>query len=176
MIREVTSKTESVIHSNQAEDLIAALQGGLPLVERPYQSIAESLGWTEELVIERLKNMINAGIIKRLGVVVRHKELGYSANAMVVWNVPDNEVDAIGKKLGGQNCVTLCYQRQCNNAHWQYNLFTMVHGKNRDDVLDCIEEMKHLNKVEHYQSDILFSTKRYKQKGAVYRINKVQNG
>ena len=87
-----------------AEDLIEIIQSGLPLVARPYQEIAERLGWSEELVIEKLKTMVDGGIIKRLGIVVRHHELGYRANAMVVWDIPDDQVDQLGEKLGRQDC------------------------------------------------------------------------
>ena len=73
--------------------------------------IAERLGCSEQAVIDELRGMIDAGIIKRLGVVVRHHELGYRANAMVVWDVADHRVDQLGWQLGKQDCVTLCYRR-----------------------------------------------------------------
>lgn len=152
-----------------AEDLIELIQGGLPLVARPYQVIAKRLGWSEELVIEKLKTMIDNGTIKRLGVVVRHHELGYRANAMVVWNVPDDIVDQVGARLGMQDCVTLCYQRPRMLPNWPYNLFCMVHGRGREEVMECINTLTEGLQLEAIPHTVLFSGRRFKQRGAIYR-------
>jgi DNA-binding Lrp family transcriptional regulator len=158
-----------------AEDLIEIIQSGLPLVARPYQEIAERLGWSEQLVIEKLKTMVEGGIIKRLGVVVRHHELGYRSNAMVVWNVADDQVDQIGQQLGMQDCVTLCYQRPRMLPEWPYNLFCMVHGRSREEVLECIDTMTEGLGLENIPHTVLFSGRRFKQRGAIYRkINQEQ--
>jgi len=170
-----TDRAEPEVHPERemllgdAEDLIEVIQTGLPLVARPYQAIANRLGCSEQSVIDKLRNMIDAGIIKRLGVVVRHFELGYRANAMVVWDAPDDQVDKLGKQLGQQDCVTLCYQRPRRLPDWPYNLFCMVHGRDRDDVLACIARMVDglgLNVIPH---TVLFSRKRFRQRGARYR-------
>ena len=152
-----------------AEDLIEVIQSGLPLVARPYQEIAQRLGWSEQLVIEKLKTMVDGGIIKRLGIVVRHHELGYRANAMVVWDVADDRVDKLGKQLGQQDCVTLCYQRPRMLPEWPYNLFCMVHGRNREEVLECINTMTEGLCLEDIPHTVLFSGRRFKQRGAIYR-------
>lgn len=153
-----------------AEDFIQVVQDGLPLVERPYREIGDRLGWSEQAVIDTLQGMIDAGIIKRLGVVVRHHELGYRANAMVVWDVPDERVDALGQQLGRQDCVTLCYQRPRRLPDWPYNLFCMVHGRDRADVLACIERMAEGLGLEAVPHAVLFSLRRFKQRGARYRL------
>jgi DNA-binding Lrp family transcriptional regulator len=153
-----------------AEDFIQVVQDGLPLVERPYREIGERLGWSEQAVIDTLRGMIDAGIIKRLGVVVRHHELGYRANAMVVWDVPDDQIDALGQQLGRQDCVTLCYQRPRRLPDWPYNLFCMVHGRDRDDVLACIGRMADGLGLEAVPHTVLFSGRRFKQRGARYRL------
>ena len=153
-----------------AEDFIQVVQDGLPLVERPYREIGDRLGWSEQAVIDTLQGMIDVGIIKRLGVVVRHHELGYRANAMVVWNVPDDQVDALGQQLGRQDCVTLCYQRPRRLPDWPYNLFCMVHGRDRDDVRACIGRMAEGLGLEAVPHTVLFSGRRFKQRGARYRL------
>jgi DNA-binding Lrp family transcriptional regulator len=154
-----------------AEDFIEVVQGGLPLVDRPYREIGVRLGWSERKVIDTLQSMIDAGIIKRLGVVVRHHELGYRANAMVVWDVPEDRVDALGQQLGRQDCVTLCYQRPRCPPDWPYNLFCMVHGRDRDDVLACIGRMVNGLGLEALDHSVLFSVRRFKQRGARYRVS-----
>jgi DNA-binding Lrp family transcriptional regulator len=153
-----------------AEDLIAAIQDGLPLVPRPYQAIAERIGCSEGEVIARLQDMLDSGVIKRLGVVVRHHELGYRANAMVVWDVPDERVEDLGLQLGDQDCVTLCYQRPRRLPDWRYNLFCMVHGHDRAEVLACIDRMAAALDIEAIPHEVLFSGRRFKQRGAYYRM------
>jgi DNA-binding Lrp family transcriptional regulator len=164
---EMNSIGECVFAS--AEDLIEVVQGGLPLVARPYLEIGKRLGWSEQSVIDKLRNMIDAGIVKRLGVVVRHHELGYRANAMVVWDVPDEQVDTLGMQLGRQDCVTLCYQRPRRPPDWPYNLFCMVHGRDRAEVLACIDRMVEGLGLEALGHTVLFSGRRFKQRGARYR-------
>jgi len=163
------AETETQADAYSAEDLIAAIQDGLPLVARPYQQIAERLGWSEQKVIARLGQLIDSGVIKRLGVVVRHHELGYRANAMVVWDVPDSEVDRLGHLLGRQDCVTLCYRRPRHLPDWPYNLFCMVHGRDRDEVLACVARMSEGLGLDDIHRTVLFSGRRFKQRGARYR-------
>jgi len=170
-----THDAESGTHASRellfgaAEDLIEVIQAGLPLVTRPYREIADRLDCSEQAVIDKLRGMIDAGIIKRLGVVVRHHELGYRANAMVVWDVPDDRIDQLGRQLGKQDCVTLCYQRPRRLPDWSYNLFCMVHGRDRDEVLACIDRMVEGLGLDAIPHTVLFSGKRFKQRGARYR-------
>ena len=109
------------------------------------------------------------GIIKRMGVVVRHHELGYRANAMMVLDVPDDQVEAVGWRLSAVDCVTLCYQRPRRLPQWPYNLFCMIHGKDRADVLACIDDVVNELQLAGLQRAVLFSKRRFKQRGAVYR-------
>ena len=154
---------------SSAEDLIDAIQGGLPLVPRPYLEVAERLGCTEVEVIDHLSKLLDNGIIKRLGVVVRHHELGYRANAMVVWDIADDQVDRLGLLLGDQDCVTLCYQRPRRLPDWPYNLFCMVHGRDRSEVLACIDRFAAALDIGDLPHEVLFSGRRFKQRGARYR-------
>lgn len=151
------------------EQLIAAIQLGLPLVDEPYAAIARRIGVYESVVIDAIRNMQTQGTIKRFGVVVRHRELGYRDNAMLVWDVADAVTDELGKKLGEFDCVTLCYQRPRRLPHWRYNLYCMIHGKDRDQVLSCINEIVEELNLHALQYEVLFSKRRFKQRGARYR-------
>ncbi len=154
--------------SAQDRELIKIVQRGLPIVSRPYAEIAHRLGTTEDDVINRLKNLIKAGAIKRYGVVVRHHELGYKSNGMVVWNVPDDKVDELGICIGKYDCVTLSYRRPRRLPDWPYNLFTMVHGHNREEVTQKVAEIAENCGLQDIDHTILFSTRRFKQRGAHY--------
>lgn len=148
--------------------LIAAVQDGLPLVPHPYAELAGLLGTTEGDVISRFASLQQRGLVKRMGVIVRHRALGYRANAMVVWDVPDEEVERIGQLLSAESCVTLCYQRPRRLPHWPYNLFCMIHGRSRDGVLRCLEAIVEAQGLQKIRHDVLFSTRAFKQCGARY--------
>ena len=164
------NKTTTKNSFDHKEDghLIAAIQAGLPLTERPYFAIGEQIGLTEQTVIRKISDLQKNGIIRRMGVVVRHHELGYRANAMLVWDVPDDRIDELGKRLSAEDVVTLCYQRPRIKPHWPYNLFSMIHGKSRDEVMDCIERIVEKLALNNMPYEILFSVKRFKQCGAKY--------
>jgi len=148
--------------------LVAAVQGGLPLSPRPYAVIADALDLDEAEVLVRLARLIGSGTIKRFGVVVRHQELGYRANAMVVWALPEGRVGEVGRRLGGLPFVTLSYRRPRRLPDWPYNLFTMIHGRDRAAVLALIEEAKERCGLQGIECAALFSGQRFKQRGARY--------
>lgn len=148
--------------------LIGAVQAGLPLVRRPFAALAGRLGMPENQVIERLDALLASGVIKRLGVVVRHHELGYTANAMVVWDVPDQRVDALAKRIADYSFVTLCYRRPRRPPHWPYNLFCMIHGRDRVEVGSQITRLIDELELADIAHEVLFSCRRFKQRGARY--------
>lgn len=148
--------------------LVMALQEGLPLFIRPYSIVAARVGCSEEEVLAQLRAWCDAGIIKRFGVVVRHHELGYTANAMLVQDIPDAAVEAIGAQLAQMPGVTLCYRRPRVLPEWPYNLFCMIHGQAREAVEACIAELRRQLGLADCAHAVLFSRTRYKQTGARY--------
>jgi DNA-binding Lrp family transcriptional regulator len=103
-----------------------------------------------------------------MGVVVRHRSLGYHANAMVVWNIPDDAIERVGKLLAAQECVTLCYQRPRRLPDWPYNLFCMIHGREREAVLRRLEQIIAADGLGDIPHEVLFSMRSFKQRGARY--------
>ncbi|CAK0756123.1 Siroheme decarboxylase NirL subunit [uncultured Gammaproteobacteria bacterium] len=146
--------------------LIAALLEGLPLVPRPYQSLGESLGLSEAQVLARLQNLLDQGVINRLGLIVRHHELGYRANAMVVWDIPDEQADEIGQRASVLPFVSLCYRRPRRLPDWPYTLFTMIHGREREAVLAQVEQVATALEIETVPRAVLFSRRRFCQRAA----------
>ena len=158
--------------STSDRKLIAAIQGGLPLVSRPYELIGRRIGMSESNVLARITELQNNGSIKRSGIIVRHHELGFRANAMVTWNVPNDKVTALGRRIAKFEWVTLCYRRARFLPEWPYNLYCMIHGRDRQSV---IEKVKHITKVcglVDSPPQMLFSGRRFKQCGARYVNNK----
>jgi DNA-binding Lrp family transcriptional regulator len=154
--------------SCEDRELIKIVQSGLPVVSRPYAEIAKRLNSSEAAVISRLQYLIDNSAIKRYGVVVRHKELGYTANGMVVWDIPDDKVEEMGMCIGKYDCVTLSYRRPRRLPDWSYNLFTMVHGSSREEVTQKVEDIINDCGLHNIKNTILFSTRRFKQRGASY--------
>jgi siroheme decarboxylase len=148
--------------------LIAAIQDGLPLAPRPYAAIGEKIGIGEAEVIAGLRRLIDDGVIKRFGVIVRHRELGYRANAMVVWDVPDALVADAGRVLAALPFVTLCYRRPRRPPAWPYNLFCMIHGRDRGTVETLVDQASATAALEDLPRAVLFSRRRFKQRGARY--------
>lgn len=148
--------------------LIAAIQDGLPLVARPYAAIGATIDLSEAEVLDRLARLLDQDVIKRFGIVVRHHELGFRANAMVVWNIPDARIDEFGRCVGASGLVNLCYQRPRRLPDWPYNLFCMIHGKDRDAVLERLEQVRDQCGLADFEYEVLFSKQRFKQTGARY--------
>lgn len=148
--------------------LIGAIQDGLPLVARPYAEIGATACLTEAAVLSRLEHLLNQDIIKRFGIVVRHHELGFRANAMVVWNIPDERIKELGFCIGASGLVNLCYQRPRRLPDWPYNLFAMIHGKDRTAVLERLELIREQCGLMDFEHEVLFSKQRFKQTGAHY--------
>jgi len=148
--------------------LLAAIEDGLPLDPRPYACVAERLGTTEGTVIDRLAALRRDGLIRRFGVIVRHQELGYCANAMTVWDVPDEVVAEAGRQIAAMPDVTLCYRRPRRRPDWPYNLFCMVHGRDRAAVEAAVDRITRDAGLERLPRALLFSHRRFKQRGARY--------
>lgn len=145
--------------------IIEATQAGLPLVPAPFAVLAETLGISEQEMIERLKRMKAQGIIRRVGAAPNHYRLGLTANGMTVWDVDDAAVDALGEMVGALPFVTHCYRRPRALPDWPYNLFAMVHGASRDEVQAKRQEIAALLGSACRSGDILFSTRILKKTG-----------
>ncbi|MDR0776748.1 MAG: AsnC family transcriptional regulator [Azonexus sp.] len=145
--------------------LIVATQDGLPLVSRPYHAIAGRLGIAPEEAMRRLAAMLDTGIIRRIGAVPNHYAIGWTANGMTVWDVPDEAIDEAGAAVGALAFVTHCYRRPRALPEWPYNLFAMVHGSTRDEVRDKAMVIADLLGERCRSRDILFSSRILKKSG-----------
>lgn len=156
------------LNNQQCEALKRAIQQGLPLTPRPYLRLAQQLGLSEQVVIDTLQQWQISGLIKRFGLVVNHHSIGYRANAMVVWDVPEDQVEQVAGQFSANDAVTLCYQRPRVLPHWPYNLFCMIHGRHRDTVLQQIDALVQRHDLQQVPHSVLFSTKQFKQCGGRY--------
>lgn len=154
--------------SERERTLGAALQAGLPLDVRPFAALAERAGMDEDEAMTRISRWIGEGLVRRFGVIVRHHEMGFEANAMCVWDVPDDAVSELGRRLAVEDGVTLCYRRRRVLPDWPYNLFCMIHGRERDEVLAQRTAIAARLGLDAWPHAVLFSGRRFKQTGSRY--------
>ena len=145
--------------------LILATQAGLPLTPQPYHALATQLGSDAETVMAGLQALLDAGAIRRIGVVPNHYRIGYAANGMTVWDVADAKVDQLGERVGALEFVTHCYRRPRCLPDWPYNLFAMAHGASRDEVAAKADRIAEILGDACRARDILYSTRILKKTG-----------
>lgn len=147
--------------------LVHALEDGLAPEPRPYAALARRAGASESWVLARIADWIGRGAISRFGFVVRHRAVGYDANAMCVWDLPDELADDAGIALAREAGVTLAYRR-ARAPGWRYNLYAMIHGRDRATVEARRDAIAAATGLDRHPHAVLFSTYAYKQRGARY--------
>ena len=145
-------------------DLVRATQAGLPLVPEPYAALAAQLGVAEDEVMSRLRRMLADGRVRRIAAVPNHYALGYRANGMSVWDVADEAVGELGPRVGALAFVSHCYRRpRCDG--WRYNLFAMVHGRDRAEVEAKVAQIAALLGGASRAHEVLYSRRILKKTG-----------
>ncbi len=145
--------------------IIETLQEGLPLSTTPYRDAAMRLGISEQELLERLAQMQESGVIRRIALVPNHYRLGYRHNAMTVWQIKEQAVDEVGETFAGQPWVSHCYRRPTVEALWPYNLFAMVHGRSREETEDKIRQLMELAGDRALDHRAIYSRKILKKTG-----------
>lgn len=145
--------------------IIEITQGGLPLVAEPYQQVAATVGIPVEELMQRMQSMLDNEVIRRIGLVPNHYTLGYKANGMTVWDLPDDKIAELGVQIGALDYVSHCYQRPRHQPLWNYNLFAMVHGRDRNEVSEKVEKIAKLLGENDRGHEILYSSRILKKTG-----------
>ena len=145
--------------------IVEATAEGLPVCAEPYRAVAVQLGLPTDDVMRRMSRMLDEGIIRRIGLVPNHYKLGYTANGMTVWDVSDDVVEKAGRQVGALDFVSHCYRRPRRRPVWPYNLFAMVHGKSRDEVVEKAASIAELLDGHVRNHEILYSTRILKKTG-----------
>lgn len=122
-------------------EVIRALQVDLPLVPEPYKEVAERIGITEERLLEVMNSLRDRGCLKRMSIALRHNNVGYTINVMIVWDVPDERVEEIGKLVSKNPQVTHCYVRN-RTPEFDYNFYSMAHAMTEEDFSNLVESLK----------------------------------
>jgi DNA-binding Lrp family transcriptional regulator len=147
------------------KQVIAAIQGDMPITEQPYAQIAEELKIDESLLLETLNDLVQRGVMRRFGATLRHQKSGFSANAMTAWRVDEDRIDAVGEIMAGFEEVSHCYRRD-PKPDWPYNLYTMIHGLDEQHCRQTAEKMADKADVDDYC--LLFSRRELKKTSMKY--------
>ncbi|MDK2892724.1 siroheme decarboxylase subunit beta [Methanohalophilus sp.] len=142
--------------------ILKLTQDGIPFSSSPFEDIAEKLGISEQEVVDRLVDMQKNGFIRRFGASIAHRNIGITANAMCVWNVPDEKVEEVGKIMSSFPEVTHCYERP-RYPNWPYNMYTMVHSYNRNECIEIAKKISEAVGIDDYS--LLFSEREFKKTG-----------
>ena len=145
--------------------IVQATQAGLPLQTAPYTEVAGACGCDTQTVMQRMQLMLERGVIRRIGAIPNHYRLGLHGNGMSVWDVDDDKLVELGARVGRLDFVSHCYERPRHLPLWPYNLFAMIHGHDRDEVKDKLEQIVNLLGPDCRQHDVLFSTRILKKTG-----------
>lgn len=148
--------------------IIKALQGDFPLVAEPYKVLAEQAGVSKELFLKRVKVLEAEQKIRKMGAVLRHREVGFSANVLVAWEVPNDRLDEVAEQMAKNPAVSHCYDR--NTApDWPYNLYTMVHGHSREECEKIAAKLG--EEVQITKRVMLYSKKEWKKTAMQYFVD-----
>ncbi|MCP4981986.1 MAG: Lrp/AsnC family transcriptional regulator [Gammaproteobacteria bacterium] len=145
--------------------IVQATQEGLALQTAPYTEVAGTCGCDTQTVIQRMQRMLDRGVIRRIGAIPNHYRLGLRGNGMSVWNVDDAKLPVLGARVGRLEFVSHCYERPRHLPLWPYNLFAMVHGHDRDEVIAKVDQISDLLGTSSKQHEVLFSTRILKKTG-----------
>lgn len=146
--------------------LLHALSQGMPICPRPFAELGAGIGMTQAQVLDRTATLLRGAILTRIGIIVRHRTIGWSANAMVVWNVPAARMEDAGRALAAHPGITLCYQRRTVPGIWDYGLYSMIHARNRTEAQSVLAAAAALPQLQDCPHEPLFSVRCYKQTGA----------
>jgi DNA-binding Lrp family transcriptional regulator len=140
--------------------IIRCLHRGLAIESRPFLTLAQELGTTEDELLEVIRSLIADGFIRRYGAVVRHDQVGYSSNVLVAWKIPEERIDEFEAVIRDLTEVSHGYER-VSYPEWRYNVYTMIHGHSKDECLDAVERISSAIKIKDYV--LLFTEREFKK-------------
>ncbi len=155
--------------TEQDKNFIRELQKNMEIIDEPFVNAANNLGLTENEVFEKMKHYEDIGVMRRFAAILRHRQIGFTANGMIVWKVPEDKISEVGGKLGSFPQVSHCYERP-TYPDWPYNVFSMIHCKTQDEAHDVAKTIQDQIHVDDY--DILFSTREFKKTRVEYFVER----
>jgi DNA-binding Lrp family transcriptional regulator len=144
--------------------ILAHVEKGVALEREPFKMLALQLSITQQEVVNRLNQLKATGVIRRFGASIKPNNIGYSANALVAWKIPQDRVQEVGAYMSKMPEISHCYERQAVAGRWEYNLYTVMHAKERESINRLVKELSKETEVGDYK--ILYSTRDLKPKNS----------
>jgi DNA-binding Lrp family transcriptional regulator len=160
-------KNVKFVPTEQDKEFIRELQKDMEIIDRPFLNSATKLGLTEDELFEKMKYYESIGVMRRFAAILRHREVGFTANGMIVWNVSDDKISEVGSKLGAFPQVSHCYQRP-TYPDWPYSVFSMIHCKSEEEAGEMAKTIQNQINIDDYK--ILFSTREFKKTRVEYFV------
>ncbi|WP_457621197.1 siroheme decarboxylase subunit alpha [Persephonella sp.] len=160
-----TSSSEKVNLYEIEKNIIKVTQEDIPLDPRPFNIFADRLGISVYTLLHKLNQFKEKGVMRRFAAILYHRKAGFKANGMTVWKVPEDKADAVGEYFASFKAVSHCYLRTVNGK-WSYNLFSMIHGREKEEIEDFVEKLSKETGINDYK--ILYSTREFKKKRVRY--------
>ena len=154
--------------SSEDKDIIRVLQEDISLERRPFDGMAEELGITTSELFAKAQEYKDKTLMRRFSAVLHHRRSGFMANAMVVWEVNEEQATEVGMKMAEHPAVTHCYQRP-TFPDWPYTHFTMIHATTKDECQEIADQIQDLSGVENRL--MLYSTREYKKTRVRYFVD-----
>jgi DNA-binding Lrp family transcriptional regulator len=153
--------------TEQDKDFIRELQKNMEIIDEPFVKAANNLGITEDELFAKMKHYESMGVLRRFAAILRHRQVGFTANGMIVWKVPEGRITSVGETLGSFPQVSHCYERPTYDD-WPYNVFSMIHCKTHDEAYDVAKTIQKQIDVNEYK--ILFSSREFKKTRVEYFV------
>ena len=153
--------------TEQDKDFIRELQKDMEIIDEPFVQAANNLGITEDELFAKMKHYESMGVLRRFAAILRHRQVGFTANGMIVWKVPEGRITSVGETLGSFPQVSHCYERPTYDD-WPYNVFSMIHCKTHDEAYDVAKTIQNQINVDEYK--ILFSSREFKKTRVEYFV------
>ena len=153
--------------TEEDKDFIRELQKDMEIIDEPFVNAAKNLGITEDELFSKMKHYESMGVLRRFAAILRHRQVGFTANGMIVWKVPEDRITSVGETLGSFPQVSHCYERPTYDD-WPYNVFSMIHCKTHDEAYEVAKIIQDQIDVNEYK--ILFSSREFKKTRVEYFV------
>lgn len=151
--------------SDLDKKIISLLQGDLSLSPEPFKDLAAEVGIAEDVLLEKISDYKQRGILRRLGAILYHRKAGYRVNAMCCWYVPPQLIDITGQIMASFREASHVYHRVIH-PEWPYSIYTMIHGHSREELEHIVNLMAEKTKINDYI--LLYSNREFKKTSMKY--------
>lgn len=162
-VKKMENKVEKISESDK--EYIRQLQKDIEIIKEPFKSLTNNLGIVLEDLFSKVNEYQNTGIMRRFAAILRHRQAGFTANGMIVWKIPEENIDEIGMKIASFPQVSHCYRRPVY-PDWEFNLFSMIHARTIDAAEKIAKEIAVNIGMDNYR--ILFSSREFKKERVKY--------